>query len=112
MRLALVAIRLWWLMVSSVNVSMSWASMAGARTVTTGSRGKMGVPSGMAQMSPVNRKSARKDKNSSQNSPFSRRNRISSGEKCRFSIYSMNCPRPAQMAKPPLSGTFRKNTSK
>ena len=28
--------------------------MAGARTVSTGSIGKMGVPSGMAQMSPVN----------------------------------------------------------
>ena len=30
--------------------------MAGARTVSTGSMGKMGVPSGMAQMSPVKRK--------------------------------------------------------
>ena len=39
-RLALVAIRLWWLMVSRVKVSISWAWMAGARTVTTGSRGR------------------------------------------------------------------------
>ena len=58
-RLALVAIRLWWLMVSRVKVSISWAWMAGARTVTTGSRGKIGVPSGTAQMSPVKRKSRR-----------------------------------------------------
>ena len=33
---------------------MICASMAGARTVMIGSFGKMGVPSGTAQMSPVN----------------------------------------------------------
>jgi len=34
---------------------MSWAWLAGARTVTRGSPGKTGVPSGTAQMSPVKR---------------------------------------------------------
>ena len=34
---------------------MNWAWMAGARTVRMGSPGKMGVPSGTAQMSPVKR---------------------------------------------------------
>ena len=35
---------------------MSWAWMAGARTVIRGSRGNTGVPSGTAQISPVNLK--------------------------------------------------------
>ena len=48
MRLALVAMRLWWLMVSRVKVSISCASMAGARTTTRGSLGNTGVPSGTA----------------------------------------------------------------
>ena len=59
MRLALVAMRLWWLMVSSKKVSSSWAWMAGARIIIIGSRGKTGVPSGMAQTSPVNLKRRR-----------------------------------------------------
>ena len=56
MRLDLVAIRLWWFSVSRTKVSINWAWMAGARTVRMGSPGKMGVPSGTAQMSPVKRK--------------------------------------------------------
>ena len=55
MRLDLVAMRLWWFRHSSTKVSMNWAWMAGARTVRMGSPGKMGVPSGTAQMSPVKR---------------------------------------------------------
>ena len=47
-RLALVAMRLWWLMASSRNVSISCAWMAGARTVSSGSLGNTGVPSGTA----------------------------------------------------------------
>ena len=54
MRLALVAIRLWWLTHSSTMVSTNWAWMAGPRTVTMGSPGKMGVPSGMAHTSQEN----------------------------------------------------------
>ena len=48
MRLALVAMRLWWLMLSRRKVSSSWACMASARTVISGSRGNTGVPSGTA----------------------------------------------------------------
>ena len=50
MRLDLVATRHWWLKVTSSSVSSSWHSMEGPSTVTMGSWGKMGVPSGMAQM--------------------------------------------------------------
>ena len=55
-RFAFVAMRLWWLSVRSKNVSTSCASIAGARTVRIGSFGKIGVPSGTAQISPVKRK--------------------------------------------------------
>ena len=56
MRLAFVAIRLWWLMVSRIIVSTNCAWMTGPRTVTIGSEGKIGVPSGMAQTSQTNLK--------------------------------------------------------
>ena len=37
---------------------------------------------------------------------------MSSSSKCMSSMYSTICSNPAKMAYPPLSGTFRKNTSK
>ena len=52
---------------------MNWASMAGARTVRKGSPGKMGVPSGTAQISPVKRKVFKYSKNSAQKQPLPRR---------------------------------------
>ena len=53
MRLALVAIILWWLMHKSTIVSMNCACITGPLTVTIGSCGKIGVPSGTAQTSQV-----------------------------------------------------------
>ena len=59
MRFALVAIRHWWLKVTSSSVSSSWHSMAGPSTVTMGSCGKMGMPSSMAQILQCSLKLAR-----------------------------------------------------
>ena len=86
--------------------------MAGARTVMIGSRGKMGVPSGTAQTSPVKWKLRRYCRNSSLNMFLPRRYAMSSSSKCSCWIYSTACSSPAAMAKPPLSGTVRKKMSK
>ena len=51
-----VAIKLWWLRRSKTIVSIICASIIGALTVSKGSLGKITVPSGIAQMSPVNLK--------------------------------------------------------
>ena len=59
MRFALVAMSDWWLMVASSIVSSSCVCGAGPRTTTSGSPGKIGVPSGTAQTSQVNLKSRR-----------------------------------------------------
>ena len=107
MRFALVAIRHWWLRQRSTKVSINCAWMAGARTVRMGSPGKMGVPSGAAQISPVKENPLKYSKNSSEKQPFDRRYAMSSSSKHRFSIYSTTWARPAAMAKPPRSGTER-----
>jgi hypothetical protein len=59
MRCALLAIDVWKLTIARTAVSSSCASASGAVTRTIGSFGKNGVPSRIAQTSPVNRKSRR-----------------------------------------------------
>ena len=56
MRLALVAMSVWWLMVRRIMVSTNCACTMGPATVTIGSPGKMGVPSGTAHTSHSNLK--------------------------------------------------------
>lgn len=51
-----VAIRDWWFSIIKIVVSKIWASIIGAFTVIKGSFGKIIVPSGIAQISPVNLK--------------------------------------------------------
>ena len=109
---ALVAIRDWWLMVSSRRVSIICACAAGALTVTIGSPGKIGVPSGTAYTSPVNLKSLRYRRKPSPKTPFERKYSMSPSSKRMCSMFSIICSTPAMMANPPPSGTERKNMSK
>ena len=59
MRLALVVTSDWKLIERSTIVSTSWAWMTGPSTTTTGSLGKIGVPSFIAQTLQENLKSRR-----------------------------------------------------
>ena len=112
MRDVFVAMRDWWLNCARIAVSTIWASMSGAVTVMMGSPGNITVPSSKAHTSPRNLYPLRNSRNPSSNIWSESRYSISSSSKCIFSMYSTICSNPANMAYPPLSGTFLKNTSK